>query len=430
MTTRVTNTDRSHDHNTTEETDGDARDLAALKQSATKECMVLFLFVLALARVEGSQSDIEARKLSSGGHHIQARISAVTASLHNLQQDIGKLAQTEDKPASLRSAKRDKASTARRAASFVNGTRFTGDKVSSAQNARLRTRLRAWAQVINGRSSRYVCKNASVPRAVFRQQRTARQARGYGTRDADSWHVCYDNWEPWKTGCIGVSIGIGGEWGFEDGLAQNPGCHVHAFDPTEELRVRHTSHANNAEQNGRMHFEASGLGGDKPQANTKSLRYGGFDPNTTSILPLDVIMRKATALRESKVVDVLKIDCEGCEWTAFTQVARSNPNLLLRVRMIMIEIHAIQRYGLHRPWEVDRLLDFLITHHGFRVYRSGLNKGWPGARNQIRHSLVQAGFPHMPCCWLLHLIRPPSNTSWLSASESAAASSVPYEYSV
>ena len=40
-----------------------------------------------------------------------------------------------------------------------------------------------------------------------------------------------------------VSIGIGGEWGFEDGLVESTGCHVFAMDPTEELKARHEKHA-------------------------------------------------------------------------------------------------------------------------------------------------------------------------------------------
>ena len=36
-------------------------------------------------------------------------------------------------------------------------------------------------------------------------------------------------WHPPTEGCLAVSIGIGGNWGFEDSLA-DAGCDVHAFD--------------------------------------------------------------------------------------------------------------------------------------------------------------------------------------------------------
>ena len=79
----------------------------------------------------------------------------------------------------------------------------------------------------------------------------------------------------------------------------------------------------------------------------------------------------------------------------------------------MLEVHSIKRYGMDKVVQVDQLLSFLIHTHGFRVYRAGFNNGWPGARNQIKMPLVQAGFPPKPCCWLLHLMRPPENTTWL-----------------
>ena len=80
----------------------------------------------------------------------------------------------------------------------------------------------------------------------------------------------------------------------------------------------------------------------------------------------------------------------------------------------MLEVHSIKRYGMDKVVQVDQLLSFLIHTHGFRVYRAGFNNGWPGARNQIKMPLVQAGFPPKPCCWLLSMMRPPSDTAWLA----------------
>ena len=371
----------------------------------------------------------EKSRLGDVRTRVRARIAALTAGLRGFQEEMGEQMGSVDGIACT--GKECKPIEGWPLAGEVaGGVGFAKPQklvLTTDQNQRLKSYLRHWAKVINGESTRYECKNASVPRAVFRSKRTAKQARGYGTRDADSWYVCYDQWEPWKTGCVGISVGIGGEWGFEDGFAQM-GCNVYAFDPTEDLIKRHTQHANDPEQKGRMHFEAAGLGGEIAQKNTNSKRYGGFDLNGTNILPLSAIMSRATAKSASPIVDVLKIDCEGCEWTAFQQVARRAPNLLSRVRTVLIEIHSIQRYGLQESWEVHRLMDFLMNHHGFRVYRSGFNKGWPGARNQILNKLVNAGFPRMPCCWLLHLIRPPSNTTWLREAAGATLPAPAYEF--
>ena len=273
----------------------------------------------------------------------------------------------------------------------------------------LKTRLKLWAKVVNGAALRYACRNASVPKRIMHKMRRS----GYGTRDADSWHVCYDGWTP-VGGCTGISIGIGGEWGFEDGLSQSIGCHVHAYDPTEELASGHMKHANEVSHrfHGRLQFEPVGLGGEAAQFNTGSKRYGHFDPSKSQIRTLGAIMAGA---KPTGIVDVLKIDCEGCEWVAFREVERRQPNLLSRVRIIMLEVHSIQRYGLEKVAQVDRLLSFFINTHGFRVYRSSFNKGWPGARNQIAAPLYEAGFPRLPCCWNLHLMRPPENDTWIRA---------------
>ena len=58
--------------------------------------------------------------------------------------------------------------------------------------------------------------------------------------------------------------------------------------------------------------------------------------------------------------------------------------------MILLEVHSIGRYGMNKVTQVDRLLDFLINVHGFRVYNTGFNKELAG-RTQPDQDAARAG---------------------------------------
>ena len=111
--------------------------------------------------------------------------------------------------------------------------------------------LKRWASMVNGKSDSYRCRRSFVP--VRRVNRSMADPLTTG----DQWHVCGPQWT--RPGCLAVSIGIGGEWSFEDGLV-DAGCTVHGFDPTRRLRQRHKEHASDPANQGRLRFEYMGLG--------------------------------------------------------------------------------------------------------------------------------------------------------------------------
>ena len=170
--------------------------------------------------------------------------------------------------------------------------------------------LQRWARVVRGKELNYTCHNQSVPRAPALWTRLSNRW-GLATSDADQWQVCYDGWRPSVNGCLGVSIGVGGEFGFEDGLVSQ-GCTVHAIDPTDSLRERHRIHASKPHLGGRLKFHYLGLGGDRSQAKSSS-RYGRTDTRTgtgnssNKFRSLDAVFKLATAGRPTTIIDVLKI---------------------------------------------------------------------------------------------------------------------------
>lgn len=130
--------------------------------------------------------------------------------------------------------------------------------------------------------------------------------------------------------CTVWSIGSNNQFGFE--LAMAPyGCDIHTFDHT-------VAHPNPPEGVSFWPYGASGVDGE----GVKSLETLKDLSNTTGI------------------VDVLKIDCEGCEFEVF-----SDPKTLEfisnNVRQIMVEVH------FKNSAQTEQLAQSL-TDAGFRVF--------------------------------------------------------------
>lgn len=215
------------------------------------------------------------------------------------------------------------------------------------------------------------------------------------------WHVC----APLPPNCLVVSIGIGGEWKFEDQLARR-GCEVHAFDPTTELREKHENHAA-AHANVHFHFEGLGAGGARSgrRADFSTRNYGNVSGSRTH--GLDELLRTARRGNASRPVTYLKIDCEGCEWDAWPDVATRTPALLDGVEHLLSELHLTPSWGLKPDGEqYTTMMRHLTSVHGFRVYHSYTGFGWSwvdcGLPERLgfgwlpRHCMVNAHFisPH------------------------------------
>jgi len=105
-------------------------------------------------------------------------------------------------------------------------------------------------------------------------------------------------------GCLVYSIGSSGEFSFEEAVLQHmPTCNVHTFDP------------------GRFHapspiqYHAWAIGDKPPQKNMQSIL--------------------AELGHAGKVIDILKIDCEGCEWNFFQHIFNAGAE----IRQLVLELH-------------------------------------------------------------------------------------------
>lgn len=329
--------------------------------------------------------------------------------------------------------------------------------------------------VVNHREgSYYVCNLLSNRTSVTPHTHTHGHEHGHGhqsSRNESALDVAPQPHVPHghkrNSSCLAVSVGIGGIWNLEDQLAAT-GCTVVAFDPTKELRAAHVLHARKTRG---VHFHYLGLGASPDVETTlvaakvlqkpKLARYGSIDSSTMATLDTMLRIARETATRTTsndttlhatngikaaaQAIDLLKIDCEGCEWDAFEDLALRTPNLLGGVRQIMIELHLrggvgdiaiaapspngtmssskideiINRtkyagwrvstgHGLIAPQQFDTLMHHLLVDHGFRVSHATQH---PGGGKTLKYTqppprLHEAGFPvKLYCCVEMTLVR-------------------------
>lgn len=182
-----------------------------------------------------------------------------------------------------------------------------------------------------------------------------------------------------KPSCLIYSFGCAGMYAFEDGMAalhQNH-CEIHVFDPAPATSPR-GDRAVNLERN--IHYHPWGLlssydasqssnvwpaghgGGFKTLHDTMTLL--GHSPNTT-------------------VIDIFKLDCEGCEWDTY------HDWLGYGFRQILVENHGVpvkpsthdrpqldpaQRKFINKPLDVTAYYN-AFTQHGYALYHAEIFGG-------------------------------------------------------
>lgn len=125
--------------------------------------------------------------------------------------------------------------------------------------------------------------------------------------------------------CLIYSVGSAGDFSFEDDIAQmhNNTCEIHVFDPADWSRK-------GDETNKNIHYHAWGMKStyDKsPSIVWPKGRKGGFKtfPETMELLKHHA----------NRTIDLLKIDCEGCELSTMKDWIH------LDIRQILMEVHGV-----------------------------------------------------------------------------------------
>ena len=159
--------------------------------------------------------------------------------------------------------------------------------------------------------------------------------------------------EPEQPGCLVYSVGSEKDTGFERAMVAEHGCEVHTFDHSVEPRWVPPPY---------LSYHRVGLGAGERMAS----------------LPQMVEKLGHT----ERVIDVLKIDCEGCEYALLPLLedggcARFPPN----IRQVLIEVHATPEDMAKAPTPFEGMVAGERTHrllqgfarHGFAVFHKEPN---------------------------------------------------------
>ena len=209
---------------------------------------------------------------------------------------------------------------------------------------------------------------------------------------------------PIPSTCLVYSFGIGGEWSFEDWMSRR--CEVHAFDPTKGLRRRHEQHAAGRGPNLTFHYEGLGVGTGGSAAGFVSSTYGALDSGR--IKTLEKLMHEGG--HSGRQIDMLKIDCEGCEWESCNDIAVRTPTLLQSVCTIVLEVHVSTQLQMGSQAQLRLMAAFwryYIVEAGFRIWYVHRNTGNPlGTDSHVHPLLVALGMDEAVCCFEIGLHRP------------------------
>ncbi|XP_077861885.1 putative methyltransferase-like protein 24 [Saccoglossus kowalevskii] len=163
------------------------------------------------------------------------------------------------------------------------------------------------------------------------------------------WTICLDvHVKP--DNCYVYSFGIAQKWGFDDDMAEY-GCNVYSFDPT--IGLDDHKHSDN------VWFYNMGLW-DEDSDNMTERSASGWKCKTVNSI---------RSMLKHNVIDVLKIDIEGCERRVFPEILKSG--VLRYVKQIAFELH-IPGEPIYHPegtaQQYFKLYNLLFENQGFKLF--------------------------------------------------------------
>lgn len=220
----------------------------------------------------------------------------------------------------------------------------------------------------------------------------------------DATLLCPDFFKQSKSSdCLVYSFGIANAWEFED-WAGHQGCETHAFDPTEKYLKVHEAHKS---PNVTFHYKGLSNGKNTSSASVH-LNHNSYGKLGGTFYALEDLLASNNHLATKRNINVLKIDCEGCEWEAFVQIAEETPDVLKRVCTIVLEVHFSETLQVKTPHQLKLIAKFwyqYIEVLGYRLWYFHPNPGGYTDR-AIHPELAKLGLDKDICCYEIGLYLP------------------------
>jgi len=171
--------------------------------------------------------------------------------------------------------------------------------------------------------------------------------------------------------CLVYSVGSANKIGFEMAVHKLLGCETHTFDPTINTFVG----------NEYATFHQWGLGVDGEKIN-------GWESKS-----FETVIQALG--HENRTIDILKIDCEGCEWATMPPLFDAIASGKTKVNQIQIELHSLTRSNnkeTETPTETREIFFNKMDQAGMRIFHKERNQWGCDGWKCVEYSFVSEEF--------------------------------------
>eukprot|EP01083_Nonionella_stella_P042811 115561_1 len=201
------------------------------------------------------------------------------------------------------------------------------------------------------------------------------------------WKPCVENID--FNDCIVYSIGVSQKNQFDVKMGEL-GCKVYSFDCT----VNYDHHmAENVE------FYPWCIGahfGDKYKLDFETVE-------NSKIMSIIEIMDSLG--HSEKAIDVLKVDCEGCEWSLMNDLVKyENAKYLKqkRFKQLLIEFHVTSYLIAQSHMTLSEIHGLFEHYKHYQIYEENVNPGSSAAQH-VANDTVNEGWLNACCCYEYHM---------------------------